>query len=109
MKIRHEYERVPDLEIWNIVVAYIKENRQFMSVTGVKYNAMATADSVDYKGGKEGCNRAMKGESIGKDLFISALNQIRTLECINTSNVKPYINRKQSPFVGLLHSAGIIE
>lgn len=109
MKIRHEYERVSSSEIWNIVAAYTNKNRQFMSITGVKYDAKATVDSIDYKGGRKGCVRAMSGESISKELFISALNQVRMLECINTKSVKPYIGRKQSPFIGLLQSANIIE
>ena len=107
MKIKREYERMPADEVWNVVVAYINKNKQFMSTTGVKYNVKVTVESIESTGGREG--RATEGESISKNQFISVFRQTRDLECINTKNVKPYIDRKQSPFVGLLKSAGIIE
>ena len=91
------------------VVAYINKNKQFLSSTGIKYNAKVIIDSIEYKGGREGSVRATEGESISKNQFISAFRQVRDMECINTKNVKPYIDRKQSPFVGLLKSVGIIE
>lgn len=109
MKIKHEYERMPADEVWNIVVDYINKNKQFVSTTGSKYNARITAESIEYKSGKEGNNEVAEGESISKKMFISAFRQIRMLECINTKNVKPYVDRKNSSFVGLLKSVGIIE
>ena len=39
MKVKHEYERMPANEVWNAVVAYINKNKQFLSSTGIKYNA----------------------------------------------------------------------
>lgn len=108
MKIKHEYKNVPSSDIWNMIVAYINENRQFMSVTGIVYKAQASTESISYKGGRAGTARAMKGESISKDLFVSAFEQTRKLEYINTEKVKKMIKRKQSPFVGLLKSVGII-
>lgn len=39
MKVKHEYERMPANEVWNVVVAYINKNKQFLSSTGIKYNA----------------------------------------------------------------------
>ena len=109
MKIKREYERMPADAVWNVVVDYISKNKQFMSTTGIKYNAKITAESICYQGGKEGSNKVAEGESISKNLFISAFRQTLMLECINTKNVKPYIDKKQSPFVGLLKSVGIIE
>lgn len=109
MKVNHEYERMPANEVWNVVVAYINKNKQFLSSTGIKYNAKVIIDSIEYKGGREESVRATEGESISKNQFISAFRQVRDMECINTKNVKPYIDRKQSPFVGLLKSVGIIE
>ena len=34
---------------------------------------------------------------------------VKTWDEINTGNVKPYIRRQQSPFIALLHNAGILE
>lgn len=109
MKIKHEYKNVLSSDIWNIVATYINENGQIMSITGIVYKAQASTESISYIGGQVGCARAMKGESISKDLFVSAFEQTRMLEYINTKTVKQLIGRKQSPFVGLLKSAGIIE
>lgn len=108
MRVKTEYERVPSLEVWNVVVAYINKNKQFVSTTGIKYSATVTADSIECKGGG-GINRATEAEFISKRLFITAYNEVRLLDCINTKNVKPCINGKQSLFVGLLKSVGIIE
>ena len=41
--------------------------------------------------------------------YINKNKQFLSSTGINTKNVKPYIDRKQSPFVGLLKSVGIIE
>lgn len=109
MKIKREYEKAPGSMIWDIVIAYIKKNGQFESVTGLKYSAEIRDASINYKGGTERSARATKGESISKDAFIDAFEQSRSLKCINTSKVKPIIRWQQSPFVGLLKSAGIIE
>ncbi len=109
MKVKQEYGRMPANEVWNVVVDYINKNKQFLSTTGTKYTAKATSDSIEYRGGREGSIRTTQGESISKNQFVSVFRQARNLECINTKNVKPFIDRKQSPFVGLLKSAGIIE
>lgn len=107
MKVKNEYERTSSLEIWNMVVAYINKNKQFTSATGVKYDALVKDESINYKGGSG--KESTDGESISKRCFISAYNEVRRLECINTKTVKPYIDKRQSPFVGLLRSVGIIE
>ena len=109
MKVKHEYARMPANEVWNVVVAYINKNKQFLSSTSIKYNAKVIIDSIEYKGGREGSVRATEGETINKNQFISAFRQVRDMECINTQNVKPYIDRKQTPFIGLLKSTRIIE
>ena len=36
MKVKHEYARMPANEVWNVVVAYINKNKQFLSSTGIK-------------------------------------------------------------------------
>lgn len=109
MKIKHGYKNVPSSDIWNMVVAYINENRQFMSITGIVYEAQASTESICYKGGRAGSNGAIKGESISKDLFVFAFEQTRKLDYIDTKKVKPWVDRKQSPFVGLLKSVGVVE
>lgn len=53
MKVKHEYERMPANEVWNVVVAYINKNKQFLSSTGIKYNAKVIIDSIEYKGGRK--------------------------------------------------------
>lgn len=84
-------------------------NNSFTSTTGIKYIACVSDGFINYIGGRDGTKRATEGESISKQLFITAFDEVRKLDCINTKNVKPYINGKQTPFVGLLKSAGIIE
>ena len=60
-------------------------------------------------GSPPGTKRAVRGEYLtGKD-FIAAYDTVRGWEEINTGNVKPYIRRQQTPFIALLHCAGIIE
>lgn len=55
MKVKNKYKRMSANEIWNVVIAYIDKNKQFLSSTGtVKYNAIATFDFIEYKGGKTG-------------------------------------------------------
>ncbi|MBP6066849.1 MAG: hypothetical protein KA519_02045 [Bacteroides sp.] len=109
MRVKSEYEKASGFEIWDIAVDYINKNKVFESIRGVRYEASASGESIDYKGGLLGSKRATEGESMNKQLFVSAYNKVSNLDCINTTNVKPYIDRKQSPFVGLLKSAGIIE
>lgn len=49
MKVKNKYKRMSANEIWNVVIAYIDKNKQFLSSTGtVKYNAIATFDCIEY-------------------------------------------------------------
>ena len=43
------------------------------------------------------------------NINVAAFDAIKDWEEINTGNVKPYIKRQQTPFIALLHCAGIIE
>lgn len=70
MQIKREYDKSSSPYIWDVVVSFIKRNRQFKSVTGIKYIAEATTSSINYKGGRENSNRATIGESINKKQFI---------------------------------------
>ena len=72
-------------------------------------SATFVGSCIFIKGGKPGTKRSVEGEYLtGKD-FIAAYDIIRTFDEINTGKVKPYIRRQQTPFMGLLFSAGIIE
>lgn len=109
VRIKNEYAKISNLEAWDIVVSYVNMNNSFTSTTGIKYKAYASDGFINYIGGRPESKRATVGESISKQLFITAFSEVRKLDCINTKSIKPYINRQQSPFVGLLKSAGIIE
>ena len=82
MKIRQEFQDLDGAKVWEKIVEYVKANGTFSSVEG------------EYLTGKD---------------FINAYDNIRLLDDINTGKVKPYIKRQQTPFMGLLYSAGIIE
>ena len=109
MKIKKEFQTKTGEVIWNEIVNFINENHKFTSVTGIEYYATFVGSCIFLKGGSPGTKRADEGEYLtGKD-FICAYNNIRLFEKINTSVVKPYIKRQQTPFIGILLSAGIIE
>ena len=76
---------------------------------GISFNAKFVGSCIFLKGGTPGTKRAERGEYLtGKD-FIAAYDTVKDWEEINTGNVKPYIKRQQTPFIALLHCAGIIE
>lgn len=109
LKIKNEFKGNTGEEIWNKVVDFINANHKFTSVTGIIYSATFVGSCIFLRGGTPGTKRADEGEYLtGKD-FVSAYDSIRLFEKINTSIVKPYIKRQQTPFIGLLLSAGIIE
>ncbi len=109
MKIKEEYTCIPGEEIWKHVVSFVQENGSFTSVTGIRYSAMFVGSCIFVKGGTPETKRADTGEYLtGKD-FVSAYDIVRNFPDINTSIVKPYIRRQQTPFIGLLYCAGIIE
>ncbi|MCM1178499.1 MAG: hypothetical protein NC115_02865 [Bacteroidales bacterium] len=109
MEIRQEYLNMGGAEIWEKVVRYVKENGSFTSVTGIPYTATFVGSCIFLKGGTKGTKRADEGEYLtGKD-FIAAYDAVKNLDVINTAKVKPYIRRQQTPFIGLLVCAGIIE
>lgn len=109
MKIKYEYRDMDGAGIWEIIVSYVKSCNSFRSVTGIHYSATFVGSCIFVKGGTPGTKRADEGEYLtGKD-FISAYNTVRDFPEINTSIVKPYIKRQQTPFIGLLYCAGIIE
>lgn len=109
MKIRQEFQDLDGAKVWEKIVEYVKANGTFRSVTGIPYSAVFVGSCIFLKGGQPGTKRSVEGEYLtGKD-FINAYDNIRLLDDINTGKVKPYIKRQQTPFMGLLYSAGIIE
>lgn len=109
MKIRKEYCNWDGSRVWEEVVSYVKSHETFSSVTGIPYSATFVGSCIFIKGGTPGTKRAKEGEYLtGKD-FIPAYDIVKTLEEINTAKVKPYIKRQQTPFIGLLVCAGVIE
>ena len=109
MKIKSEDEGLDGAMVWEKVVEYVRKNGSFSSVTGIPYSAVFVGSCIFLKGGMPGTKRSVEGEYLtGKD-FMAAYDRIRTLEEINTGKVKPFIRRQQTPFMGLLFSAGIIE
>ena len=57
----------------------------------------------------EKLKRAVKGEYLTAKDFISVFDKVREWNDIHTGNVKTYIKRQQTPFIALLHCAGILE
>ena len=109
MEIRKEYLGMSGADVWKIVVDYVRSHGSFTSVTGIPYSATFVGSCIFIKGGTPGTKRAKEGEYLtGKD-FTAAYDIVKTLEEINTAKVKPYIKRQQTPFIGLLVCAGVIE
>ena len=109
MEIRKEYLGMSGADVWKIVVDYVRSHGSFTSATGITHSATFVASCIFIKGGTPGTKRAKEGEYLtGKD-FIPAYDIVKTLEEINTAKVKPYIKRQQTPFIGLLVCAGVIE
>lgn len=109
MKIKEKYLSQSGAEVWNTVVGYVKEHGCFTSVTGIPYTASFVGSCIFLKGGSKGTKRADEGEYLtGKD-FIAAYDAVKKLDVINTAKVKPYIKRQQTPFIGLLVCAGVID
>ena len=109
MEIRKEYLDKSGAEVWQIVVDYVKKHGSFTSVTAIPYSATFVGSCIFIKGGTPGTKRAKEGEYLtGKD-FIAAYDVVKTRDEINTAKVKPFIKRQQTPFIGLLVCAGVIE
>lgn len=109
MKIKDEYKDFDGAMAWEVVVEYVKGHKEITTVTGKTFDATFVGSCLFLKGGTPGTKRAERGEYLtGKD-FIAAYDTVRGWDEINTGNVKPYIKRQQSPFIALLHCAGILE
>ena len=109
MRIKAGYKNIDGAAAWDIVVEYVKSRGSFTSVTGITYSATFVGSCIFVKGGTPGTKRAVEGEYLtGKD-FVRAYDAIKSWGFINVSQVKPYIKRQQTPFIGLLVSCGIME
>lgn len=109
MKIKENFKHFDGKAAWEHVVEYVKEHSTITTMKGISFNAKFVGSCIFLKGGTPGTKRAERGEYLtGKD-FIAAYDTVKDWEEINTGNVKPHIKRQQSPFIALLHCAGIIE
>lgn len=109
MKIKEEFKHYDGSQAWERVVEHVIRTKEITTVTGIVFSVTFVGSCIFIKGGTPGTKRADKGEYLtGKD-FIAAYDAVKEWENINTGNVKPYIRRQQTPFIALLHCAGIIE
>ena len=109
MKINEKFKDFDGRMAWEHVVRHVENHDTITTVTGITLNVHFVGSCIFIKGGTPGTKRAVKGEYLtGKD-FVSAYDTVREWEDIHTGNVKPYIKRQQTPFIALLHCAGILE
>ncbi len=109
MKIAEKFKGIDGTGAWEAVVRHIEANNEITTVSGITFNAKFVGSCIFLKGGRPGTKRAVKGEYLTAKDFISAFDKVREWDDIHTGNVKPYIKRQQTPFIALLHCAGILE
>lgn len=109
MRIKDEFKGLDGTAIWHLVVNYVKEHNEITTITGISFRATFVGNCLFLKGGKPGTKRAEKGEYLTAKDFIHAYDIAKGWEDIHTGNIKPYIKRQQTPFIALLHCAGILE
>ncbi len=109
MKIKEKFKMMDGAQIWEAVVHHVIAHKTVTTLTGIQFNATFVGNCIFLKGGTPGTKRAEKGEYLTAKDFIAAYDIIKDWEDIHTGNVKPYIKRQQTPFIALLHNAGILE
>lgn len=109
MKIKDDYRHLDGKAAWDIIVEHVKKENTVTTVTGISFTATFVGSCIFLKGGTPGTKRAVRGEYLTAKDFISAYDTVRSWDEINTGNVKPHIKRQQTPFIALLHCAGILE
>jgi len=109
MKISDTYHGINGKEAWEVVVSHISEHPVVTTLSGISFEAKFVGSCLFLKGGRPGTKRAVKGEYLTAKDFISTYDKIKDWEDIHTGNVKPLIKRQQTPFIALLHCAGILE
>lgn len=110
MRVVSKYRQYTDIQLWCLIVEYIKEHKCFYSVSGVKYTADIKGDDIFFYSDSEGTKRNEYGERLSKQKILSAFRKIVNLNDIktNTKEVIEYFPRQRSPFIGLLKSIGIL-
>ncbi len=109
MKIKEKFKMMDGAQIWEAVVHHVIAHKTVTTLTGIQFNATFVGNCIFLKGCTPGTKRAEKGEYLTAKDFIAAYDIIKDWEDIHTGNVKPYIKRQQTPFIALLHNAGILE
>ncbi|MDE6147384.1 MAG: hypothetical protein K2G18_04900 [Bacteroidales bacterium] len=109
MKIKNDFRHIDGKQAWQKIVSHISTDNMVTTVKGLSFTATFVGSCIFLKGGTPGTKRAEKGEYLTAKDFIAAYDTVRDWEEINTGNVKPYIKRQQTPFIALLHCAGILE
>ncbi len=109
MKIKGKFKGMDGSQIWEVVVHHIIAKKTVTTVSGISFTATFVGNCIFLKGGTPGTKRAEKGEYLTAKDFIAAYDVIKDWEDIHTGNVKPYIKRQQTPFIALLHCAGVLE
>lgn len=109
MKISEKFKNADGATVWDIVVQHIQKESTVTTLTGITFNAKFVGNCLFLKGGRPGTKRAEKGEYLTAKDFIMTYDKIRDWDDIHTGNVKPLIKRQQTPFIALLHCAGILE
>lgn len=109
MRITESYRQADGQAAWEAVVRHITEHPEVTTLTGISFNAKFVGNCLFLKGGRPGTKRAERGEYLTAKDFIATYDIIRTWDDIHTGNVKPLIKRQQTPFIALLHNAGILE
>jgi hypothetical protein len=109
MKIKDSFKQFDGVQAWEKVVEHVISAKTITTVRGKVFSTTFVGHCIFIKGGTPGTKRAEKGEYLTAKDFIAAYDAVRGWEEINTGNVKPYIKRQQTPFIALLHCAGILE
>lgn len=109
MKISEKFRNADGQTAWKTVVEYVQINKTITTLTGISFDAVFVGNCLFLKGGRPGTKRAVKGEYLTAKDFIAAYDIAKDWDDIHTGNIKPYIKRQQTPFIALLHCAGILE
>ena len=109
MKISDKFKDADGKAAWEAVVRHVDSDSTITTVTGISFNARFVGNCLFLKGGRPGTKRAEKGEYLTSKDFIATYDIIRHWDNIHTGNVKSLIKRQQTPFIALLHCAGILD
>lgn len=108
MKIAENHKNLDGKGAWDVVVSHVRSNDTIRTVSGLELSVKFVGSCIFIKGGTPGTKRADKGEYLTAKDFIAAYDAVKGWDEINTGNVKEHIRRQQTPFIALLHCAGIL-